>query len=244
MEADVRKSVIRKSVTNRGDTAVWTRFSPLIEEFKRLVHVEKAIGRVTRVIFDFGLDMPLEKQPKGSRLADLSLGAGSLLDIGIYCLTWASLTLHESPRAGKRGSEEPPLILSTMMLNKGVDEMTTVVMSYQKHRVQAICTASYLHKSEFEFGRVEGTNGSIILRGIATSKPLSLILKRNNEPDKALDFSFEGRGFFYEADAVARDVREGRTENETLPLEETLRILAIMDEVRQQNGLKYPVEDE
>jgi len=215
-----------------NSTAVWTRFFPLAFELQRLLHTEHAIGRVTRAAIDFGLDIPLEKQPTESRLVDPALGGGALLDIGIYPLTWASLIFPTN----KNGEPE---VVSSMSLNKGVDEITSVILRY-KSGAQALCTASYLHKTDAEFGRIEGTEGSIVICGRAASKPNALILKVKGKPEKLIDFNFEGWGFFYEADAVARDIKAGKIESEVIPLSETLRMMKLMDKIRQQNGLKYP----
>ncbi|KAF1850048.1 NAD(P)-binding protein [Cucurbitaria berberidis CBS 394.84] len=225
--------------------AVWTRFFPLVKEFQKLIHVDKAIGTPKRAVFDFGLDMPIDKAPAGSRLRDVRLGAGSLLDIGIYPITWAALALHQHPSRTEHGAdEEQPVVTSSLTLNGGADEISTVVLNYPKGQAQAICSSTYLYQSAAEFGRVEGTEGSIHVSGLAASKPGSLILKRKGEKEIFKDFEFEGFGFFYEADAVARDIRVGRKENETMPLAETLRVLTLIDRVRQQNGLIYPQDDE
>ena len=218
--------------TNFEFTAVWTRFFPLALELQRILHTEHAIGRVTRAVIDFGLDMPLDKQPAGSRLVDPALGGGALLDIGIYPLTWASLIFPEEVNG-------EPEVASSLTLNKGVDEIASVILRY-KSGAQAVCTASYLHKTDAEFGRIEGTEGSIIISGKAAAKPNSLILKVKGQPEKVIRFDFEGWGFFYEADAVAKDVKAGKSESDVLPLKETLRMMRLMDKIRQQNGLTYP----
>ena len=48
------------------------------------------------------------------------------------------------------------------------------------------------------------------------------------------------RGFAYEADEVARCIRDGKKESEVLSLEESIVIMKVMDQAREQNGLKYP----
>ncbi|OBT99112.1 hypothetical protein VE01_02280 [Pseudogymnoascus verrucosus] len=219
--------------------ALWTRFFPIAKELQRALHEKKLIGDITRVFVDFGLDMPLEKQRAGSRLVDLRLGAGCLLDIGIYALTWARMAL-----CGAKGDEgEEPAVRSAMVLKEGVDEEATVLLIQQKTGRQAVCSASYRYKSGKVFGRVEGSEGCIEIVGGAASKPESLVIRRKDGMETVQDFSFVGWGFFYEADAVAMDIRDGRTENETMPLEETVRVMRIMDEVRRQNGMKYLHEE-
>jgi dihydrodiol dehydrogenase / D-xylose 1-dehydrogenase (NADP) len=178
--------------------------------------------------------------PADSRLSDLSLGAGTILDVGIYTLTWASISLHPLLVNGEKEEHEEPSVKSIMTLNKGRDEITTVILNYPEKHAQAICTSTFLHKTPQEFGRIEGDEGAIIVRGIAASKPGSLVVQRKGDEEKILDFPINGWGFFYEADAVARDIRDGRTENETMPLAESLRIMRMMDEARKQNGVVYP----
>lgn len=39
---------------------------------------------------------------------------------------------------------------------------------------------------------------------------------------------------------MALDIANGRTENGTMPLEESLRIMKLMDGIRKQGGLMYP----
>lgn len=217
----------------------------MANKFQKLIHVDKAIGTPKRAVFDFGLDMPLQNASATSRLCDINLGAGSLLDIGIYTLAWAAMALHRNPSEDNPASdEEEPIVTSSLTLNRGIDEMSTVVLSYPKSQAQAICSSTYLYKSAAEFGRVEGTEGSIHIYGRVASRPNSLVLRRKGKEERVFDFDFHGWGFFYEADAVAKNIRKGEKENETMPLKETLRILTMIDQVRQQNGMKYPQDNE
>ena len=49
-----------------------------------------------------------------------------------------------------------------------------------------------------------------------------------------------GHGMFWEADECARCLRDGKLESEELSWEESIVIMETMDEVRRQNGLRYP----
>ncbi|UZP46124.1 hypothetical protein NXS19_013936 [Fusarium pseudograminearum] len=73
--------------------AMWTRFFPLVKTIQKLVHEDKVIGDVARLFADFAMDQHIESLAPEHRLRDLSLGAGSLLDIGIYSLTWGLVGL-------------------------------------------------------------------------------------------------------------------------------------------------------
>lgn len=216
--------------------AVWTRFFPIASALQKLIHVDKAIGDISRVFIDFSLYMPISSLPPSSRTADPSLGAGALLDIGIYTLTWASIILDQHPENSAASS---PSVASSMNFTGGVDEMTSMILNYDKLKAQAICTASMRYKSAAEFCRIEGAKGSVLVGGVATSKPGYLVVRVDGEEERRIEFEAPGFGFYYEADAIAADLRAGRKENDTMPLRESLRMMKLMDSVRGQNGLKY-----
>lgn len=54
------------------------------------------------------------------------------------------------------------------------------------------------------------------------------------------EFPGNGKGMYWEADEVARCVRDGKLESETMSWEESLVIMRVMDEIRKQGGLVYP----
>jgi dihydrodiol dehydrogenase / D-xylose 1-dehydrogenase (NADP) len=47
-------------------------------------------------------------------------------------------------------------------------------------------------------------------------------------------------GFYFDADAVAGDLLEGRKESAIIPLGETVRMMRFMDDIRKQGGVEYP----
>ena len=49
-------------------------------------------------------------------------------------------------------------------------------------------------------------------------------------------------GLHFEAAEVARRVATGERESPLMPLDETLRVMAAMDQVRAQLGVRYPGE--
>jgi predicted dehydrogenase len=220
--------------------AVWTRFFPIISSLQKLIHVDGAIGNISRVFVDFGLDMPISSLSPSSRTADPSLGAGALLDIGIYTLTWASIILDQHP---DNSGTSIPSVASSMSFTSGADEMTSIILNYDKLKAQAICTASMRHKSAPEFCRIEGDKGTVSVGGVAASKPGFLAVRINGKEEEKIEFEAPGFGFYFEADAVAADLRNGRKENDIMPLQESLRLMKLMDHIRTQNGLRYKQDD-
>ncbi|KAK9349908.1 hypothetical protein V1523DRAFT_132987 [Lipomyces doorenjongii] len=239
---------------------MWTRFVPLVRKLRELLYDQKVIGDINRTFADFGLDMPIKDLPATSRLRDVNLGAGSLLDIGIYSLTWGLLTLEDP------GAKVELRIQASQTLEDGIDVLSSILLHYPKTGRHGILTSSLLHKTDDVFARVEGSKGTLLLSGDTASMPnvIALVLKSENDGkdmgDKRKEKSGEattgqkqrfefseptgGRGFYYEADAIALDIARGQKESDTMPLAETLRIMQILDEVRKQGGAKFPQDDE
>lgn len=223
--------------------AVWTRFFPLITELKKLLHEEEVIGDVSRLFCDFGIPMNIPSLPPTHRYRDLALGGGALLDIGIYPLTLANVILD-----GRMGNEvEDFEVNASMVLFEGVDVEDVITFKYADGKI-GILTASLRTKTLEAFCRVEGSKGSLVLEGPGTSLPTRIKVQVKGQEEKVLEFGFgdpaKGErtpmGFRYEADAVGWDVLQGRKENAICPLEETLRMIKLMDAIRKECGVIYP----
>jgi predicted dehydrogenase len=191
--------------------------------------------------------MPIGSANPEARTASRSLGAGALLDIGIYSLTWASLIFDKAP--GRQADVAPSLIAAMTFYNKSdpssrVDEQSTVVLNYSDLKAQAICTASLLYKSREEFARIEGSKGSIAVGGPAASKPGFLVVRKAGQEEERINFDIPGWGFYYEADAVAEDIRAGRQENAVCSWKDTLTIMERLDAARSICGLTYPQDEQ
>ena len=53
---------------------------------------------------------------------------------------------------------------------------------------------------------------------------------------------FEGNGFNYEAEFSEKLLLEGKKDNEIMPLDESLEIMSLLDQIRRTWGLRYPFE--
>ena len=232
--------------------AMWTRFTPLVLELQKMLHEEKVIGNVRRTFCDFAMEMSIASLGPESRLKNPALGAGSLLDIGIYSLTWGLLSLD--PNVGERASK--PKIEAVQSLSDGVDMASSILIHYPSTGRQGILTSSTEVKTEPVFCRIEGTKGTIAIQGVGASLPSSftIYLKKADvtardvldEESKGKTYSFPsvGRGFFWEADAVAVDIAAGRKESAIMPHAESLRVMEMLDGIRRQGGATFPQDDE
>ena len=134
-------------------------------------------------------------------------------------------------------------------LSDGIDTATSVLLFYPSTGGQGILTSTSLSRTPNVFCRIEGTEGFITIEGESASIPSTFTVYPKIQDDRSTPsgrrygFLVPGFGLFWEADAVAVDIASGKTENDVMPWEETIRIMEIMDEARRQGGAKFPQDD-
>ncbi|QDS72345.1 hypothetical protein FKW77_007986 [Venturia effusa] len=114
--------------------AVWTRYFPLSVHVRSLITSGK-IGHVHRVSADHSTQwIPVDDPSSAdtnSRMVNVNLAGGPLLDMGIYALTWVFQTLYTTQNPSTRS---PPSVISSMKKYKptGSDEMVTILLSFPR----------------------------------------------------------------------------------------------------------------
>ena len=234
--------------------AMWLRHRPLYRKLHELLHQDKVIGDVTRVFSDFASEIDIPSLPSTSRYRDLALGAGALLDIGIYSLTWLAVALEEKGPL----HTEMPRIVAAQTHEEGIEINTTAVLQYANGRQgTASCTTKTKGSPGRAFAVIYGTKGHIEVSGDApsipeyftvwekhenTGDPGKVLFDREHFQSKDYKFPVVGRGFVWEADNTALDVLAGRKESSIVPWAMTVHMMEIMDEIRHQGGTVYPGE--
>ncbi|KAI9775993.1 MAG: hypothetical protein M1835_005643 [Candelina submexicana] len=232
--------------------AVWTRYFPLSIQVRRLV-TDGKIGTVHRVIADnsFGEDVE-EKWGTKDRMVNMDLAGGAMLDLGIYSLTWVFQILYHLQPASTR---QPPTVASSISTYPltGVDEMTSIILNFptanqtSTHGIALtnfrVATDPDGHGTTGPPIRIQGTKGEIQVYGPAYRPTKYRIIMREGRGEEDVEYvecPIPGQGMFWEADECARCVRDGKLESEGLSLGESVVIMEVVDEVRRQNGLRYP----
>ncbi|WP_167001541.1 Gfo/Idh/MocA family oxidoreductase [Mumia sp. ZJ430] len=197
--------------------AMWMRLNPNIVRMREMV-AEGACGEVRQVRADLGFVAPTDK----ARLWDPTLGASALLDVGIYPLTFAYLFL------GKPAHVSAAATLS----DAGVDLNGGATLRYDDGAVASLSWTQVAWSD----GRasIAGDGGRIEVAG-RMNNPRGFTYARYWESDE-ITVPVLGEGYAHEIVEVGRCLREGLTESALLPLDETVEILAIMDEIRAQVG--------
>ncbi|KAK9364337.1 hypothetical protein V1509DRAFT_636706 [Lipomyces kononenkoae] len=226
--------------------AVWVRFFPLALELRKKLHEEKVIGNIRRVTAELAhTDFP----NSASRLFDPLLAGGALFDIGVYPMTWIQLICYHHPENKK----SPPSKVTSCMLktSSGVDESTVITMVWDAPQIVSVATCSFAFESPQDCAiRVQGDLGELIIPRPAyrpTAMTVKLYKNENIQDESITTYNFPipgPTGLFWEADAVARDIRDGKIVDELCSVEETVFVMELLDLVRQQNDLKYPDEIE
>jgi predicted dehydrogenase len=201
--------------------AMWMRTNPAI---RRIVDIARsgAIGEITAVTADFGFPAP---EDPSHRLNNKALGGGSLLDLGVYPITFAQLFLGDPDRISA---------FSTLG-ESGVDETTAMLFGYPTDALAFL--ASSIAGDHANTATVTGTQGRIELpRGFHHPSRFRLC---HGEQVETVEIALRGNGLGYEAEEVMRCLDAGLTESPLVPLDASLGVMRAMDTVREQIGLRY-----
>ena len=204
--------------------AMWTRFSPVMCKVRERL-AEGAIGEPRILAADFGFRAGVNPE---RRLFNPKLGGGALLDVGVYCVSLASMVFGA-----------PPAEIATLAAlgETGVDEQSAFILSHGGGELAVLYTA--IRTSTHHDARVMGTEGSIHIPQFW--HPQEATVSAGGE-ERRIDAPFVGNGYNYEAAEVMECLRSGKLESDVMPLDETLTIMQTMDRIREQWGLKYPME--
>lgn len=206
--------------------AMWTRFLPATRQCRKWIE-EGRIGEPRMVMADFGFRADMHAE---GRLFNPAYGGGSLLDVGIYPVSFASMIFGGKPAS----------ITGTAHLGRtGVDEQAAYVLGYNSGRLAVLSSAVRTETPHHAY--VLGTDGMIHMHAPFWCTTKATLTVPAHEP---VEFSqpHQGNGYEYQAMEVMRCLRAEDIESPDMPLDESILLMEIMDNLRAQWGLKYPME--
>lgn len=206
--------------------AMWTRFLP---NHTRLFEIldEGTIGEVLYLSADHNQLLPVEKVP---RLHDSALGGGSLLDLGIYPISFAHRIFGRPTR----------ILASAVMMPGQIDESMTAIFEYSGPK-RAMWQSS-IRSNGSVWASIQGTLGRIELeKSFYQVSPFSVFDSEDRLIER-FDTKIEGRGMHLQALEVERCIEAGLSESPIMSLDETIEIMGVMDEIRALTGIKYSGE--
>ncbi len=206
--------------------AMWTRWLPHMVRLREII-AAGTLGDVRTVIVDHNQKL---SQDPAHRIQDPALGGGALLDLGIYPVSFAwdvfgaPTTVHaiSSPTA------------------TGVDRQTAILFGYGDGQQAVMHTASDTMGPNT--AAVIGVDAWVEIDSVWYNPTSMRVIDPDGKVLEEFDGRSEGRGMQFQAAEIERVVASGALEGEVLPPSESVAIMASLDEIRAQIGLRYPSE--
>lgn len=200
--------------------AMWTAFNPAIIELRRRI-AEGAIGEPALAEATFCTAPALDWN---SRLFAKDLGGGSILDQGVYTLSFAHMIFGT-----------PTRIIATGTVEQGIDLEAAAVLEFAGGQ-RAVCVSSLRGFSPLD-AYVTGTRGTIQIPGAFWSpgsfEQVTFTSSGGRDVDE-FTYEREGAGYVPMLRAVSGAILDGKTVHELRSHAETIAVAETMDEVLRQ----------
>ena len=206
--------------------AIWTRYQPVVKMMRDLIGSGR-IGTPRLVTATLGYSMG--EKPRIMR-ADLC--GGALLDLGMYALNFVRMFFDAdivsiSSQCVKSQTGMDLTNAMTLTLSDGV------LCNLQS---SAACVGDNI-------GVIAGTEGNLIIDNINNPQTITV-----NGPDRTyietIHVPQQITGYEYQFMACRQALIDGLLEPKEMPLEETLYIMELMDGLRKEWGVRYPMDEE
>ena len=165
-----------------------------------------------------------------ARMQDPALAGGSLLDLGVYALNFASMIF---------GTEVLKMSSVCTYTESGMDEQNSITLIFKDGKM-AVLNSTMMGMSDRK-GIIYGSKGFIVIENINNFESMKVYNEAYQEvasyqrPDQIT-------GYEYEVIESKKALEEGLLECEHMPHEETIRIMKLMDTLRNEWGVRYPFE--
>jgi predicted dehydrogenase len=203
--------------------AMWARLVPGTLKLLELVE-QGVLGEILGVEGKFCYTM--DEDEMDHHVFKAENGGGSLLDVGVYGLNFASWYL---------GKDVVEINAQSAFYN-GVDKHTCVLLKYKGGAIADLSSAILLRKPNE--GYVYGTNGYAKVNRFYAPQEIELNL--NNGERQNIATPYRGNGFEEQIDHFCNCVSRGLTKSPVVTPEQTLFITRQMDEIRKLTGIVYP----
>ena len=214
--------------------AMWTRHLPVQVEIQRIIK-SGMIGEVRYVQADHSQN--LSEVP---RIWDPELAGGTMLDLGVYPINFICRILGIPSKIIARGD----------LTDRKVDESISVIFEYSNGKRATFFTcASVAGPND---ASIIGSKGRIEIARPAWEQTFIKVFNNENEEIHYFAGALggagreaagpDGTGRQHQAIELERCVKEGLLESPVMPVSESVAIMKVMDEIRAQIGVKYPME--
>lgn len=203
--------------------ALWTRYMPSRKMIDDIIK-SGVIGEVTSLIANLGYELSQVK-----RIWDPNLAGGALLDVGVYLIHFARMIF---------GEDITSISSDARFSQSGVDYCDSLTINFAGDRQAVLhCNVKAVLNRN---GSVFGTKGYLEVVNINNPEKI-LVFDENYQQVAAYDVPQQITGYEYEVEASAKAVAQGQLECSEISHQETLEVLAIMDQLRKDWGYEIPV---
>lgn len=202
--------------------AMWTRFLPSSQYVKDIV-MKQTYGPVQSMEFEFGYSLIQDNNIEG-RLLNPSLAGGSILDIGVYPISFMQF-LHPAPIQSISSKGD--------LHQTGVDIRAEIEVTFTDGVVATLKSsiADHYHKN----GRIVCQDGVIEMVDFSRSKQVII-----NGVSK--EFPMIGEGFCYQIKEFVSLIEQQQKESRIMSLSDSYEVMKMMDQIRKDIGVVYPFE--
>ncbi len=204
--------------------AIWTRYMPSRDIINNILE-DGLIGDAKAVTANLCYNISHR-----NRVSNPELAGGALLDVGVYCINFAMMHL---------GADIKEINSTCQRIDTGVDGINTITIQYGDGRL-ANLTSAITARSDRQ-GIIYGTKGYIVITNI-NNPSLIRVFDSDDVLVKSIEVPPQISGYEYEFLESVKAINEGRTESWSMPLSESIKVMEIMDGIRAQWGLRYPME--
>lgn len=205
--------------------AIWTRYMPMRKTLDDILESD-VIGELHSLTANLGYR--INNVP---RLVDPNLAGGSLLDVGVYTLNFASMVF---------GNNIKDISSTVIKTDTGVDAQNSVTLYYENNRM-AILHSTMMSRTDRR-GIIYGSKGYIEVENINNCEGIKIYSLDGNLIDE-YKTPKQITGYEYEVEASIKAIKNGELECIEMPHSETLIIMRLMDKLRNNWGIKYPFEE-
>ncbi len=233
--------------------AMWMRFIPAMQKAVEMIR-SGVIGEVQMISTSLGYYNAFDPE---NRLFNPALGGGAMLDLGVYPLSLIvqllgrPLSLSAYAKKGATGVDEH-MVGIMQFPNNAIAEFSANLRAQNRNdaliigslgtlHIQAPILSATTYTLTLHLVPGDGSQGESAGVSFIKSNPylykatkgVRRIYSRLRQPDK-IRVGFQGNGLGYEAQEVARCLRQNQLESQVMPLDETLLIMELMDAIQQE----------
>ena len=201
---------------------LWTRFLPAWQEVRRIVKSGE-IGELREFTADFSKSLDLEPR---HRIVNKEKGGGTLLDLGVYCISMAFFLL---------GSRYITQHTIGRLTQTGIDGYSATMLQYPDGATALITCGCDMAGSEA--ATVQGSKGWLEIPHFSRADEM---IMHNNGETQTLHFPL-GIGFVYEIKEFQDLLEAGETASAIMPPEDTVAVLRLIEKASElvQKGYEH-----